>query len=432
MQSDNLTPQPSESSAIIDWIHPLSSLRHRDFQLFCVSQFFSAAVGSMTVPISWHLYELTGSLTAMNALKNLSTVSFILFVLVGGAFTDAIERRRIIMVTQSVLALVSVLLVVTSVARLESPWILYGAKFLVDAVSAFETPARLALLASLIPGKELINAQLLSGFFRIPIGFGGSALAGMLVSRSVPAAAYGLTALASLASIPALRAMQPQSAPEVSSRWEHAIGGLRYVRSERLLLWLLLLAFVIGLFAVPQELMPLFARDIYETGPEGVGALMNAAGLGTLFVSVVFLFVGDVRKAIAIMLVAFLIDGAATLGFAASSALLIGSSILFLSGASFNVGATLRTTILLLRTPDEFRGRVLAISSLLVRAGGGLGRLQTEALITRLGLQATAALSGTATVVAVVLFALLPAIRHNASKRLLELSAPENDTAPTS
>ena len=416
-------PQPA-SAADAQGRHMLAALRHRDFRLLWFGQLVSTIGDQMQmIAISWHIYVLTGSTIALGAIALSRTVPFMLLSIIGGAFADAVERRRLLIVTQSALMAVTVMLVASTIAGFESPWIIYVATFLAGAASAFDAPARQALVPSLVPRDELANALAMNTLLRQTASVFGPGLGGIAIAQLGLGATYGINAVTFLAVLLALMAMQPR--PIVGrtqeSTWQRLIAGLTYTRREPMLLYPLLLDFVTRLVGSPRSLLPVFVKDIYRVGPEALGWLTASSSVGAVLGGLTLGAIREVRWPIAVMFAAYAIEGASGVGFAASSTIEIGCAMLMLSGMCNVVGEVVRNTIAQLKTPDHLRGRTTALNSMLAQGGPGLGQFEAGVVASQLGPVGTVAFNGVASIAVTALFALLPSMRKNAGKRLEEL-----------
>src|SRR5215211_7339065 len=186
-----------------------SALRYRDFRLLWLGQIVSVTGSQMQfVAINWHVYLLTKSAFALGLVGLFRGVPIIICSLAGGVVADALDRKRLMMVTQTVMLASAALLTAGTLAGLESVWPIYVLSGLASAASAFDVPARQALMPTLVPPEDFSNAVSLGIMVFNVATITGPAIAGFVLAESGPAIIYGINALSFLAVIAALFAMQ--------------------------------------------------------------------------------------------------------------------------------------------------------------------------------------------------------------------------------
>jgi MFS family permease len=193
--------------------------------------------------------------------------------------------------------------------------------------------------------------------------------------------------------------------------WDAVLGGLVYVRGEPLVLGPLLLDFVVTCLRSYRSLLPVFARDILAVGPQGLGLLHSAGSVGALAAALAMGAIGDVKHKFAVMLLAYASQGIFLLGFGLSSAFSLSLLMLAGYGVGNVVSEVMRNTIVQLKTPDNLRGRVSALSSMFTSGGPQLGQVQMGAAATLIGPVGATIVGGFAVVLACAGFATLPSMR---------------------
>jgi MFS family permease len=400
---------------------PYHVLRHRDFRLLWLSQLVSLTGSQMqTVALHWHVYLLTRSPLALGALGLTRVLPIVVFSLFGGVTADRYDRRRVMLATQTVMLAGAAALAAATLAGRERLALLYAANALLAAATAFDNPARQALVPRLVPEREIAPALSMNLTMFHAAMIGGPALAGLVIAGvGVPAA--GLHALASsgasedtarLAFIYAINALSfvgvlvalvlirtpgtvggrgPQEPPLAALR-----DGLRFVFGTPIMVWSTGLDFVATFFAGSLSLLPIFADQVLHAGPAGYGWLVAAPALGALAGS----FYASVRHFPArqgrILLGAVAAYGLATVGYGLSRFYWLTFLALALSGLADLVSTVIRQTLRQLLTPDSLRGRMTSVNMIFFMGGPQLGELEAGIVAS---LFASAAVGATVSVV---------------------------------
>lgn len=404
--------------------HALATLRHRDFRLLWIGQLCSTAGQQMQmVVIGWHVYVLTDSPFQLGLVGLLRAVPFMTLSIVGGATADLVDRKRLLLLSQGSLAVLTGLLAASTAGGAITPWGLYLATLLAGAAFAFDSPTREALIPTLVPRQELTNALTLATLARKAANIAAPGLAGLVIGQLGLDATYAMNAACFLLVIGAVLLMRPPKATtrRVERGWGLVMGGLRYARQEPLVLAALAMDFSVAFLANPWALLPVFARDVLRVGPQGLGLLHASASAGAVTASLAMGAISGVRRPVPVMLAASAAQGLFVLAFGLSPLFALSAALLYCAGVANVVAEVLRATVVQLRTPDELRGRVMALSLVFTNGGPYLGFLQAGAAASLLGPVAAAALGGAAAVLAVAGFARLPPMRRGAAE---EASSP--------
>jgi MFS family permease len=367
-----------------------------------------------TVTLAWHMFDLTDSTFQVGLLAFSGFVPFLVLSFVGGAVADRLERKRIILVTQTASLIATLTLVGATFGGFVSPGLLYVIAFTIGCTRAFDAPARQALIPNLVPRAELTAALTLNTMLRQLATTVGPGLGGLLIGLAGVGAAYSVNAATFLAVIAALLAMGPvaQVRGAATGRLNLVLGGLRFVRHERIVLSLLALDFAVVVLGSTEALMPEFARDILEVGPEGLGLLYAAPAVGAIVGALILGAVGAGWRNIGIVLVASACFGLFILGFGLTTAFPVALLLLFASGFVDVIGEVMRATIIQLRTPDEVRGRATALSSIFTGGGPQVGQLHSGVIAGLTGAAGAAVIGGAAVLLVVSAFALKPDMRR--------------------
>jgi MFS family permease len=393
----------------------LSALSHRDFRIFWTGLLLSGIGSQFTsVAIAWQIYELTDSAFQIGLLGLVRAIPQISLLLVGGLLADAMNRRKLMMGTQSGLILVSSALAALTVAGKTSPLMLYVASMLLAFFSSLESPSRQAIVPSLVPQHDLAQALALHSAQRYVSVIVGPSLAGLLLAFAGPAACYAVDAISWLMMLLLLSLLRANlregegwRAVSLTSLRE----GLQFVCGHAIIFPLMLLDFGATFFGSVRALLPIYARDILSVGPQGLGVLYAAPAVGSLLAAGgMSLF--QLRRAGRWILAGVGIYAVCTVLFGGSRVFWLSVLLLGLAGAGDLVSTVLRGTINQLSTPDELRGRMASINSVFVMGGPLLGQFESGVVAAWLGAELSAMTGGLATlVILVVVAAAFPNVR---------------------
>ena len=364
-----------------------AALRHRDFRLLWLGLIVSVTGSQMqTVAINWHVYELTQSAVALGLVGLFRGVPVIVCSLIGGVVADAVNRKRLMIVTQTVMLTSAGLLTATTFAGIRSVWPIYLLSALASAATAFDLPARQSLMPSLVPLEDFPNAVSLSMIVFNVATISGPALAGFILAARGPAVIYAFNALSFLAVIIALLAMRVSGSPDLQSDRRQALSfaalkeGLQFVWRTPIMVQTMTLDFVATFFASATLLLPIFARDILQVGAHGYGLLAAAPAIGSVITAFFMARIGTFRREGRTVVGAVAVYGVATMAFGVSRVFWISLLMLALTGAADTVSTVLRQTIRQLVTPNHLRGRMTSINMMFFMGGPQLGELEAGLL----------------------------------------------------
>lgn len=364
----------------------LAPLRHRDFALYWAGLTVSNVGDWMeTTTTAWLLYEITGSPLLLGLWGGTRAAAIIVFGLVGGTLADRVPRRRLLLVTQSGFALTSLALFGFVATGTVTPAHIYVASAVTATLGAFDAPARRSLYPTLVPRSQLQNATTLNGsVFRLARLI-GPALAGIIIATLGPAASYLVNAISSGAILAALLLIRTWTRTERvrASFWSETVDGLRYTFRTPPLGHLLLLEVGHSLFGVNTAIVTIVAKDLLDSGPDGLGYLVASLGAGALFATVTLVAKGDVDRKGRFMVIMGAGYALLYAMFGLSGSFALSALLLFGIGATDAYWTTMRTTIFQLRADDSYRGRTL--SALLL---AGRGSAQGSQLVTGIAVSA--------------------------------------------
>ena len=365
-----------------------AALRHRNFRLLWIGLLISFSGSLMqSAAILWHVSLLVPEnrrALALGIVGLVRVVPIVVFSLLSGVAADVFDRRKLMLVTQTVMAIFAGLLAYLTWRGLHVVWPVYAISAASAAAGAFDLPARQALVPNLVPLEDLPNALTLNTIMFQIAAVTGPALAGIVIGQLGIEWAYLLNAISFLVVIVALLMMRGvrrgarargEKAPEFTMH--AALEGLRFVFSSPLIRSTMLLDFFATFFSSATALLPIYAQDILKVGASGYGWLYAAPAAGAFVASGVMVRAVDVidrrGKVLAAAVMAY---GAATVAFGVSRNFWISFLCLAATGATDTVSMVFRNVIRQLETPDHLRGRMTGVNMIFFMGGPQLGELE--------------------------------------------------------
>ncbi|MCB5204623.1 MFS transporter [Neorhizobium sp. T786] len=370
---------------MIDWsagriAKAFSALSHRNYRLMWTGTLVSNTGDWMDqVALNWLVVSTTGSAFHLALVNLCRGLPILLFVLVGGAMADRLPRRRLMMLTQSAAMALATFLAVMVIWGGAPIWAILLVATGRGIFTAFNMPVRHSLISELVPKSDLPNAIALHSMTVNLTKIIGPALAGLIIGTLGTGVCFALNAVSFIVVIRSLQAMRfPPDPPRAPSQslGRSILEGITYVRGERTVLLLVMIALVPTFFGQPYlSILTLFAHDVFRIGPEGLGILMAFAAGGSVL-GALLLASFPALAASGWWMTVFLIGfGAVLLAFAASPYLMLAPLLLFAAGAFQIAYNATNNTILQMRVPNDVRGRVISILML----NRGLVQLGTAA-----------------------------------------------------
>jgi len=353
-----------------------AALRNRDFAFYLSASFLATtALAMQSVALGWQIYYLTGKPFDLGLVGLAEFLPAFVLALVSGQIADRFDRRMVVFLGLLAEALAaSSLIVMVALARVSVGGILTVA-FTFGLARAISTPAQRAMMPNLIPPNDFPSAVAWSGIGWQIATIGGPALGGFLYAAG-PIVVYSAVTAGLVAASIAMIMLRPQRAATTSRERptiESLLAGVRLIFSHKILLGAISLDLFAVLFSGAAALLPVFAKDILHTGPEGLGILRSAPGLGAVCVAV-FLTQWPLTRHIGRRLfIAVGIFGFAALAFGLSTSFWISFAALAVLGAADNISMYIRGSIVPLATPNALRGRVVAVESVFIGASNELG-----------------------------------------------------------
>ena len=387
-----------------------AALRHRDFRLLWLGQIVSVTGSQMqSVAIHWHVYLLTKSALALGMVGLFRGLPLILCSLIGGVVADATNRKRLMIITQCVMLASAGLLTLITFAGLQSIWPIYLLTAISAGAMAFDTPARQALVPTLVPAADFPNAVSLGIVVFNLATILGPPLAGFVLASNGPAIVYAVNALSFLAVIVALLLMRTSG--RVNHEQDAAKGvsfaalqeGLTFVWRTPIIVQTMTLDFVATFFASATALLPIFAAEVLHVGARGLGLLAAAPAVGSVITALGLARAGSIRRQGRAVIISVAIFGAATIAFGFSRVFWLSLLMLAISGAADTVSTVLRQTIRQFATPDKLRGRMTSINMVFFMGGPQLGEVEAGVVAALIGAPISVVVGGVGSVVAAVM-----------------------------
>ena len=335
-----------------------------------------SAMTLIAVPIQ--VYDITRSSFYVGLIGLVTLVPLVGFGLVGGAIADAVDRRRLLITTQLLLVVSSVLLALQALAGNRNIWLLYALAALVSAVVAVDAPARRSVAPLLLPREQLASAAALG---QVVFNLGmvlGPLLAGLVIGIGGVQLAYAVDAASFIASILAAVALPPLPLAGGGTRAGAAslLEGFRFLRGRPTLLMTFVVDLIAMVFGMPRALFPELARVKFGGGDRTIGLLYAAPAVGAMAGALLGGWLGRVNRQGLAVVLAIAVWGGAVVGFGLSPWLWLGALFLATAGFADMVSAVYRTAILQVATPPELLGRLNGVFIVVVAGGPRLGDLE--------------------------------------------------------
>lgn len=355
----------------------------RDYRLLFTGNAVSYLGRQLTVvAIPFQVFTITGSSLAVGMIGLATVVPLVTLSLAGGAIADAVDRRKLLLLTQLASAAASAGLALNAMSSSPRLWPIYVLAALSAGLAGVDLPARNAMIPNLV-GRELYPSAAALGQIQFQIGqVAGPALAGLIISQVSLAAAYWIDVASFGAAVVALLLIAPQPPEGGGTRasLSSIAEGLRYVKGRRLLVGTFLIDIDAMVFGMPRALFPALGTGFFGGGAGTVGLLYAAPGAGALVGALFTGWVGGVRRQGRAVIVAVIVWGAAIAAFGLVPWLPVGLLMLALAGAADVVSAVFRNTILQLSVPDGLRGRLSSVHIAVVTGGPQLGDAEAGAV----------------------------------------------------
>ena len=387
---------------------PYGPLRLPDYRRFLLANILASAGAEMqVVAVGWELYERTRSAADLGLVGLVMVLPVLFLALPAGHAADRFPRKTLILLSQSLMALASLGLTTLSATRGPIP-LMYAALFVAGVAHAVSMPARWSILRQLVPDHLVGNAITWNSSGWQVASVLGPGLGGLLIAQTGGATwVYGLDLCFSLAVVALIAGIRPGEVVRLDgpATFRSLLVGLDFVTSNRLIL----ATITLDLFAVflggAVALLPIFAKDILEIGPQGLGWLRAAPSIGAALMALTLAHRPPLRRAGPALLWAVGGFGIATIGFGLSRNPFLSFLMLFMTGALDNISVVVRSTLIQFLTPEAMRGRVAAVNSIFIGSSNELGGFESGMTASAFGPVASVVMGGVGTLLSVALVA---------------------------
>ena len=364
-------------------LHIPPALLHRRFFYLWLGLMISVAGTQMqTWALFWHIREITAQPIALGGVGLARIIPLLIFSLVGGVIADVLDRRKMIFLTQSIMALAAMVLWWLTVNETITLWHIYLLTAINAIAVAFDSPARQSLVPNLVPARDLSNAFSLTSIAFTAGSIVGPALSGLVIAYLGQGYTYLFNAISYGAVLVALVLMGPvaQQRAVTTNRRPVSLAaireGIEFIRHQPIILSSMLLDFFATFFSSANTLMPIFARDVLNVGAVAYGWLSAAQSIGAVLAALIVSQLTEIRRQGVILLASVVVFGLATVGFGLARAFPLAMLFLMFIGAADSVSMIIRNTIRQLQTPDHIRGRMTSINQIFFMGGPQLGEVE--------------------------------------------------------
>lgn len=382
MSSAPAQPRPTSSC------DPYEVLRNANFVRYLIGRFVASFGQQMvTVAVGWELYERTHSALNLGFVGLAQMLPMFLCTLPSGHVADNFDRKRIIMAMTLVVGAGSLGLAIISMMHAPVLWI-YLCLFVTGCARTFLWPASSSLVPNLVPRSVFSRAVTwATGSFHLSAVAGPAAAGALLAWKHNAAIVYGVNVLAALTCfilVGLIRYQQP-AIQRQAMNLKNLFVGFNFVFHNRIILGTITLDLFAVLLGGATALLPVFAKDILNVGPAGLGMLEAALPAGAISCSIFLAHRPPLERAGRALMWAVVVFGVATIAFGCSRWFWFSMAMLFVCGAADNVSVIVRHTLVQILTPDEKRGRVSAVNSLFIGTSNELGGFESGSVAHLLG-----------------------------------------------
>jgi MFS family permease len=392
-----------------------AAFRHRAFAFYFTARFLSTfALQIISVAVGWQIYDLTRDPFDLGLVGLIQFLPALVLILFTGSAADRYGRRTIMMICEIVIGVCGAALVYFAWRGLTTPLPIFTVLMVIGIARAFFAPASQSLAPNLVPAHDLPNAIAWNSTSWQTATIVGPVAGGLLYGIG-PIAPY-LTALGFFGLATLFITLVPpplQRTRGQAQSWQTLVAGFSYVRNQKIVLGAISLDMFAVLLGGAVALMPVFARDVLELGPTGLGWLRAAPGIGAIAMAIYLASRPVRRHAGAAMFIAVGIFGAATVVFGLSTSPLLSVFALIVMGAADMISVYVRQSLVQLWTPDELRGRVSAVNMVFIGASNELGEFRAGTMAALIGPVAAVVIGGAGTLAVALAWSFgFPALRQ--------------------
>ena len=399
--------------------HVWRALRHRNFRLFFAGQSISLIGTWMTrIATSWLVYKLTRSALVLGTVSFAGQIPTFLLAPFAGVWIDRLERRQVLVWTQSLAMVQSLLLAaLTFSGRINVAWVL-TLSVMQGCINAFDMPGRQSFMVQMVEDRaDLGNAIAINSSMVNMARLVGPSLAGIIIAVSSEAWCFlidGISYLAVIASLLAMRVNVAAVSRKTTSTFTELKEGWTYVSGFLPIRIILLLFAVVSLMGMPfVVLMPIFAAKVLHGGPHTLGFLMGAMGVGALISAFLLAARKSVRGLIRIIPIAAMVFGLGLIGFGLSRHVWLSLATVLIAGMGMMQGMAASNTVIQTIVSEDKRGRVMSYYTMAFMGMAPFGSLLAGCMASRIGAPMTVILNGAAVVLGAAWFVTqFPALRR--------------------
>jgi MFS family permease len=394
-----------------------SSLKVKYYRIYWLGMFVSL-VGTwiQSIAQSWLVFQLTNSAFLLGVVGFLSSIPIFIFSLLGGVLADRVNKRNILIFTQTAFMLLAFLLAVLTQFKLITPLQIMFIALFNGIIMAFDAPARQSIVVELVGKEHLYNAIALNSVAFNSSRIIGPAIAGMLISVIGMSGCFYLNGISFLAVIVALFYIKSHNgtARNNNSALKDLKEGLIFISRNRLVLALVSMVAAVSLFGISYViLMPVFANHVLHEGVKGLGVLMSSIGIGALIGALTLARLGNFKYKGRLLIGAVFLFALSLIAFSLSRNYILSIFALIFVGCTSVIPVALINTLLQINVPDEFRGRVMSLFMITFAGFMPFGNLISGSLAQAWGVSTALFFSGLLCLVLFILINLLfPELRR--------------------
>ncbi len=389
---------------------PFASLQFRDFKLLWIGLLISRIGSEMqVVGLNWQMYLLTNSALSLGIIGLCRFIPALILSLPAGIAADTMDRKKVMLWSQIIQLVISLLFTLITFTGYAHPFILYLLLFIYSSASLFDTPARQSVVPTLVPKKYFINAVSLNTILWQGAMVVGPAIAGFMIAGLGVVSVYIANALSFLGVIISLLLIKTNLTVKNKTAFSltSVKEGIHFVMKKSIISSTMLLDFFATFFASATVLLPIYAKDILLVGPVGLGLLYASSSVGAVISGLIISFIGHVKNQGKTLLVAVAIYGLATILFGISRSFYLSMFFLLIAGASDAVSTIIRNTIRQINTPDYIRGRMVSVNMIFFMGGPQLGETEAGILASLYGAPLSVVIGGIGTIITVTVISLI-------------------------
>jgi MFS family permease len=367
-----------------------TALRHRNFRLFFFGQGISL-VGTwmQSIAQSWLVLSITKSAFMLGLVSAMGMLPVLLFSLPAGAIADRVDKRKLLIVTQTTMMVLAFILAALTAFKVVQVWHIIVLAACLGVANAFDMPGRQSFVVEISSREDLFNAIALNSTAFNSARIVGPAIAGILLGTLGSAACFFINGVSFIAVIVSLLLMDTKHVPKEfpsESIFHDMLDGLRYIRNHRTILTIISMVGVFSIFGMPYTmLMPVFAQSILSGGAKGYSLLMTATGIGAVTGALLLATLHDMKHRGRLIIAASIIFVAFIDLFAASRLLVLSSVLVVFVGFAMVTQAATANTLLQTLTTDDMRGRVMSVFGVIFMGFAPIGSFQAGLVAQHLG-----------------------------------------------